>query len=128
MIPQFKLGNFYGGIDAASTVLMQLAVQEFTPEQYAGNRKKKGGPVWPILLFPLILIVLSIVFTARAGKKVKHLGRSNADWWTLLWLMNETGKSHKGSWGSFRGGSGGGGGFGGFGGGSFGGGGAGGSW
>jgi uncharacterized protein len=34
IIPSFKAGNYYGGIDAATDVLISLLEGKFTPEQY----------------------------------------------------------------------------------------------
>ena len=120
MIPEFKNNNFYGGLDAATDVIMKLASGEFGPDDYKKSTNTKGlfGMI-PILFFVFIYI-LSRYQRARSYARTNHLG-----FWAAWALMSSASRSHRGHYGGF---SSGGGGFGGFGGGSFGGGGAGGSW
>lgn len=128
MVPFFKEGNYYGGIDAATTAIIKLASGEFKADQY--SQKKTGS-----YLVVIIVIIIVIVLMRSSGSS-NHLGGkgggSSLPFWTAMFLASQAGRSHSGSWGGFSGGSGGfgggGGGFGGFGGGSFGGGGASGSW
>lgn len=134
MIPKFREGDYYGGIDAATTVLMALASGEYNYDNY----KKGGGNVGsagsvPAIFF-IVLIVIVILAIKSGNSNNRHIGKrgsSNLPLWILLGMMG-SGKSHGGGFGGFSGGGGfgggGGGGFGGFGGGGFGGGGAGGSW
>jgi uncharacterized protein len=128
ILPAFRNGNYYGGLDAATNTLMALARGEFSAAQYGSKVKKKpdGGIPTGIIVFIVIIIIMSI-FRKSKGSNNRHIGSGNLPIWLLLGMMN-SGGSHKGSWGGFSGGSGGSGGFGGFGGGSFGGGGASGSW
>jgi uncharacterized protein len=128
ILPAFREGNYFGGLDAATNTLMSLARGEFSAEQYGEKAKNGSGGKFPtgIIVFLLIIIILSI-FGKSKGSNNRHIGSGNLPIWLLLSMMN-SGGSHKGSWGGFSGGSSGGGGFGGFGGGSFGGGGASGSW
>lgn len=127
MIPRFKEGNYYAGIDAAVTTVIALSRGEYTAEQYA---KKKGNDSKLVaLLIPLVIIVFVLMMIRGGRGRGSSIGK-NVPFWTALWLLGSMGRGHSGSWNNFSGGSGfgGGGGFGGFGGGSFGGGGAGGSW
>ncbi len=131
ILPAFREGDFYGGLDKASTVLMQLASGEFTADEY-GNSGSDAGAIAPFIIF-LIFLIIFMLIRSSGGRNQKHLGNKGLPLWLLLSMMNSGSNSHKGSWGGFSGGSGGrgfggGGGFGGFGGGSFGGGGASGSW
>lgn len=125
IIPRFKQGEYFDGIDAATDVLMGLAKGEFNAKSYG----KKSFP-WP--LFVLIgIFIVAMVLSMR--NRVRRYARTNSvDFWTAWWLLSQMDRKHRGSWGGFTGGGGfgggGGGGFGGFGGGGFGGGGAGGSW
>ncbi len=130
MIPYFKNNDFYGGLDAATTVIMSLTKGEFTAEQY-----QQKGKAESIGIFFVILIVLAAVLFSRFSAVRKYSRTNNLGFWAALALMNAAANSRRGSYGHFSSGSGfgsgggfGGGGFGGFGGGSFGGGGAGGSW
>ncbi len=129
IIPYFKQGMYYKGLDAATNRIIELTKGEYTAEQYreATSRKRSGSAIPGGIIF-LIIIIFS--FVGRA-KRARHysLGH-NVPFWLAMGMMSSN-RSHGGSYGNFSSGGGsfgGGGGFGGFGGGSFGGGGAGGSW
>jgi len=118
MIPRFKQNDYYGGIDAASNVIMSLVKGEYKADSYA--KKKKASPV----AFIVIIIIVIIFLLSRNNNNGHTINRSGSAGMLLFpWMMGGGGGS--GGGGGFGGG---GGGFGGFGGGSFGGGGAGGSW
>ncbi len=128
MIPNFREGNYYKGLDAAITTMMGLVKGEYTADQYM---KKTGGKSSPFaLIIPFIILI--VIFTLIRGSNARsHSIGKSIPFWTAFWLLGSMGRGHSGSWNNFTSGSGGfggGGGFGGFGGGSFGGGGAGGSW
>jgi uncharacterized protein len=127
ILPSFRLNNYYGGLDKATSTLMALIKGEYTADQYAKKNKKNAGKNAPVAIFIIVIIIAMIV---RNSGKSNHsnISSSGLPFWMLLGMMNSGSNSHNGSWGGFSGGGGGGGGFGGFGGGSFGGGGAGGSW
>jgi len=128
VLPRFKQGDYYGGIDAATGVLIDLLDGKFTPDEYrrqSSSGRQGGGAGIGGIIFMIILF--SMIFGGR-GRSSGMGRRSSLPFWLALGLMS--GSRGSGSWGGFSG-SGGGGGFGGFGGGgggSFGGGGAGGSW
>ena len=127
MIPNFKENNYFGGLDAATTTLMDLASGEFTADQYVKKTQNK-----PYAIFIPILILLVVFFLIPSRRAKSHSVGKSLPFWTAFWLLGSMG-GHSGSWNNFSSGGGsfgggGGGGFGGFGGGSFGGGGAGGSW
>jgi uncharacterized protein len=127
MIPSFKRGDYYNGIDKATSTVMSLARGEYSASEYGKKAKKGSGSSFPILVIVFIII---LIFSRNSGNSNnKHISTGGLPLWLLLAGMN-SGRGSSGSWGGFSGGgsSGGGGGFGGFGGGSFGGGGAGGSW
>jgi uncharacterized protein len=119
MVPHFKQNDYYGGINAATDVLISLVKGEFKADSY--NKKKKGSSA----IFILIIIIVIIFLISRNNNNHHTINRSGGGGMLFFpWMMGGGGGS--GSSGGFGGG--GGGGFGGFGGGSFGGGGAGGSW
>jgi uncharacterized protein len=130
MIPAFKEGDYYTGLDRATTTIMSLAKGEFTADQY--KKATQGSPLG--IAIPIIIIILIFIFMRRnSGNHFNTGSKGGPSIWTALWLASMLGnRGGGGSWGDFRSGGGsfggGGGGFGGFGGGSFGGGGAGGSW
>ena len=130
IIPAFKQGNYFEGVDKAPDVMISLLEVKFTPDEYSKQAESSdagsaiGGIIFMIILF-------SILFGSRRRSYGAGGRRSNLPLWIALGMLS-SGRS-RGSFGNFSSGSGsfGGGGFGGFtggGGGSFGGGGAGGSW
>ena len=128
MIPNFKKGAFFKGVDAALDVLVPLAKNEFNYKAYNNKikkKKKRGGSMIYLLIVFGIFYLLSRIFSAR-----NYAQRNGMSLWSAFWLGNFLGggfggSSHRGGWNDFNSG---GGGFGGFGGGGFGGGGAGGEW
>jgi uncharacterized protein len=126
ILPAFRAGDYYGGLDKATSTLMSLASGEFSAADYGKNKKENSGVFTPFIIF-IIFLIMMIFMRSSGGKNQKHLSGKGLPLWVLLSMMNSGRGSHSGSWGGFSGGSGGGG-FGGFGGGGFGGGGAGGSW
>ncbi|MES2330507.1 MAG: TPM domain-containing protein [Bacteroidota bacterium] len=128
IVPEFKQGNYYQGIDNAITALTKAAVGEY--KMPAAKKSPVVGSKGNSIFSFLILIIVVIVIMARGGRGGGRGGRGSglggiAQAVILSSLMGG-GRSSGGGWGG--GDSGGGGGFGGFGGGSSGGGGGGGSW
>jgi len=125
MIPYFKRNDYYSGLDAATTVLMELAAGEYNSDEYATMR---GNPWW--MGIPFIVFFVVFVMIIRLSRRSRTIGSQKMSPWTAFWLGGMMGSSSGSSWGGSSGSSWGGGGssFGGFGGGGFGGGGAGGSW
>lgn len=133
IIPAFRQQDYYGGLDQATTTLIQLA-----SGTYKASAKKEGSGsgffIGMILVFLIVFFLLK-AFLGRGNDEDDHFttgGRRNrvADTLFTAAIFSSLMNSGRSSGGGFSdGGSfGGGGGFGGFGGGSFGGGGAGGSW
>ncbi len=128
ILPAFRNGDYYGGLNNATNVLMSLARGEFSAAQYGNKAKKGSGKSSPIGFIIIVVILIAVISRGSSGgSNNKHISTGGLPFWMLLGMMN-SGRGSSGSWGGFSGGGGGGGGFGGFGGGSFGGGGAGGSW
>jgi len=115
MNPAFKAGNYYQGLDDASTTIMQLASGEFVNDK-EDKPLQKGPSAFVIII---IIIILIILFSRGGGGRGN---RSRGGFGGPVFWGGTFGS------GGFSGGGGGGGGFGGFGGGGFGGGGSGGSW
>jgi uncharacterized protein len=129
IVPAFREGNYFEGLNNATNTLMSLARGEFTAAQYGQKAKKSTGRGVPLgLMIIVVFVIISMISRNSGGSNNKHISTGGLPFWMLLGMMN-SGRGSGGSWGGFSGGGGGGGGgFGGFGGGSFGGGGAGGSW
>jgi uncharacterized protein len=128
ILPSFRNGNYYEGLDKATNTMMSLTRKEFSAAEYSHRAKKattKGVP-FGLIIF-IVFIIIMMVGRNSGGSNNKHISTGGLPFWMLLGMMN-SGRGSGGSWGGSSGGSSGGGGFGGFGGGSFGGGGAGGSW
>jgi uncharacterized protein len=130
MIPKFRKGDYYGGIDAGTNVIMALASKEFTAADYKGKGVSPKAAIPGGLIFFIIIFIIIVISAGNSNNRnMSHRGTSaGLPFWLLMGSLG--GGSNSGSWGGSGGGgfSGGGGGFGGFGGGGFGGGGAGGSW
>lgn len=117
MIPEFRNGRFYEGLDRGSRAIFEVLQGEYKEDRRFADEK----PAFPFILVVLFLIILISLFK-RGGPGGRRRGGS--DFLDIL-ILSSMGRS-----GGFGGGSSGrGGGFGGgFGGGGFGGGGASGGW
>ena len=129
MIPAFKEGDYYRGIDNAVNAIIGLASGAYKGNKYAKNNDDADavlGMIVAICFFAFIIILISASGKNKGGGKSS--GGNSSFWRGLLWGILLSGGGRSGgsgsSWGS-SGGSWGGssGGFGGFGGGHFGGGG-----
>ena len=120
IIPNFKEGNFYKGLDEGTDVLMSLAIGEYNESMLANKKKDKKFP-WGFLVPIGIFFFLSFLFGRRRNSNTQMTGRGYRSTGPIWW---------GGGFGGGRSGGGGfgGGGFGGFGGGISGGGGASGGW
>lgn len=134
IVPNFRMGNYYEGLDKATDMVFKLASGEYEAEEVTSSGEHGGA-----LVFFLFIILFFVILPLIKNKKDNdnHMGGKggNIDLFTTIMLANLLKGGGKGKFGdfssgrgSFGGGGFGGGGFGGFGGGSFGGGGAGGSW
>jgi len=123
MLPAFKQGDIYGGIDKAVNTCMSLTKGEFTAEAY--KAKNSGPSAGAIIILIIFIITFFSMFGRSRSSKYNSMGsRSNLPLWAALFMMG-SGSGRGSGYSDFSSGSGG---FGGFGGGSFGGGGASGSW
>ncbi|MDN3587013.1 TPM domain-containing protein [Pedobacter aquatilis] len=124
--PNFRAGDYYAGLDEATTSIIKYTKGEYKNDK---PRASKGGGTGSIAVIIIIVIVIIIIMRkgggGNGGEIIGSRGASNALFWAMLFGGSGRGGGGSG-WGG--GGSSGGGGFGGFGGGSFGGGGSSGSW
>ncbi len=125
IIPRFKEGDFYGGLDKGTDAIIKVMAGEYSEERDFSTKE------FPMEL--IVILIFIILFIALSSKKNGPGGRSG-DRGSLLDVIILSNMGRTGSWGSGSGSSGGGwssggGSFGGgFGGGGFGGGGASGGW
>ena len=127
IVPHFKKGDYYSGLDAGTTAIMEAARGEYTaPEGYAKRKKGKSKGIGFNTII-VILVILFILFRKSGGGGGMVSRRGYRGWLGPTFPGGWGGGGWSGGGGGWSGG-GGGGGFGGFGGGSGGGGGASGSW
>lgn len=131
MVPEFKAGNYYAGIDKGTTAIFQVLNGE-----YKGTRKESEGFDFGFIVFIIILLIFFILISrgGRGNGGRRNYRRTDSRDILETIILSNAGRGGFGS-GGFGGGFGGSsggfgsGGFGGgFGGGGFGGGGASGSW
>ena len=121
MIPEFKKGNYYQGLDKGADAIFAALNGEFSEDR---DFSKKGDNSW---IVALIIFIVIIILIARGNKNNRggNGGRGGSIWDVII--LSNMGRT--GGFGGGGGSFGGGGGFGGgFGGGGFGGGGASGGW
>ena len=117
--PFFKQGDYFSGIDAGTTSMIEVLSGEYKNEE-----QNSASGIAPFIIF-LILFILVFIILSRANKNSGGGGKAYRSSGTGPIILGGSGRSS----GGFGGGSFGGGGFsGGFGGGGFGGGGASGGW
>lgn len=122
LIPNFRLNDYYAGVEAACDVLMKLASGEISEPR----GEEEDDALLEIIATLLFIGLLIFIFIIAIGQNDDN-GHSSGGGRRTIYVgpIITSGRSYGGG-SSFGGGFGGG--FGGFGGGSFGGGGAGGSW
>jgi uncharacterized protein len=127
IVPNFKTGDYFTGLDQASSIIMSMASGEFTADP---KNEQSGGA--PFLFFVLIILFFFFISRFKKTKGGHYASGSMGPLSTVIMMGGLNSRSGRGfddfsrGGGVFGGGSSGG--FGGFGGGSFGGGGASGSW
>ncbi len=135
IIPEFKIGDYYSGLDKGTNAIIQILQGTYKEERSFGEGDGGFplGAFLPIIIFVIIIIILSNRGRGHGGNNRRGNGGKNSGP-SLLDFIILSNMGRSGSSGGFGGGSRGGGGFGsggfggGFGGGGFSGGGAGGSW
>jgi len=113
IVPRFKQGEYYEGLNAATDVIMALAKKEYNSDEYsksgdAQNADKQFG--FSIALAIIILIFIIIRIIGRGGRGGYTLGGPGIFFWGSL-LGGGGGRGFGGGGGGGFGGFGGGGGF-----------------
>ncbi len=128
IIPEFKRGDFYRGLDRGTDGIFEVLNGEFKETRKRKRRSKREKTGFLGIIPIIIVVILLIIFRGRGGGRGRRR-RSTAGTLMDILILSSMGSRGGSSGGFGSGGSFGGGGFGGgFGGGSFGGGGASGSW
>lgn len=127
IIPQFKAGNYYEGLNLGSDAIFEALQGEFNEERDFNEEEDFGNYGFIIIL--IIFIIIIVFRSKKNGRGGKGGGRKTGYSLIDVIILSNMGRTGGHGGGSSGGGFSGGGGFGGgFGGGGFGGGGAGGSW
>ncbi|UOB18564.1 TPM domain-containing protein [Abyssalbus ytuae] len=129
MIPEFKKGDYYTGLDRGTDVIFQVMQGEYKGTRQSNSEQFPPGKF--IFLFFIFIVIIIILSKGRRNGGGGNRGNRSPglDLMDIIILSNMGRGGYKGSSGGFGGFGGGTGGFGGgFGGGGFGGGGASGSW
>lgn len=125
IIPEFKAGSYYRGLDKGADALFDVFKGKYKGER---KTKEKNFPIVPLII---IIVIVLFLFSRNKGGGSGNSGNSNGGGPSLLdvIILSNLGRGGFGGGSGGFGGSSGGGGFGGgFGGGGFSGGGSGGSW
>src|ERR1700712_204598 len=109
--PRFKAGDYYGGLDAATTDIIKYTKGEYKADK--APQSKGGGGSIAIIIF-IVIFILVLIFRNRGGGGhiIDSRGGASPFWWFLGGALLGRG-SGGGGWGGFSGGGGdsGGGGF-----------------
>ncbi len=127
MVPEFKQGNYYRGVDNAINALTKAAAGEYKVKREKQEKGRGGSSIFTFLII-LVVIITMLGRGGRGGRGGGMMSRNGFGDVASAVLLSSLLGGGRGGGSSDWGGGGGGGGFGGFGGGSTGGGGAGGSW
>lgn len=128
IIPEFKAGSYYRGLDKGTDALIDVFKGKYKGERKQIKGKEKGFPIMPIIVIVIIILVL---ISRNKGGGGNSGNRGGGPSLLDVLILSSLGRSSGGGFGGSSGGGfgGGGGGFGGgFGGGGFSGGGSGGGW
>lgn len=127
IIPEFKAGSYYRGLDKGADALFDVFKGKYKGERKSG--KKDGSiPIIPIILIFVVLMIIILKNKKNGGNSGNSGGGMGLAEIILLSSLGRSGGGSGFGGGGFGGSSGGGGFGGGFGGGGFSGGGSGGSW
>jgi uncharacterized protein len=121
--PNFRAGNYYQGLEEATTLMARAIAGEYEAEPRESQEEGGGGMS---IIFLIIIVMIIVAIMRRGGRGGRGGGGRYYGGGGFFPPFITMGRGGSFSGGGFGGG--GGGGFGGFGGGSFGGGGAGGDW
>lgn len=123
MKPKFRAGDYFGGLNDATSIIFQLAAGEYTAEDLQNQSFGENRGIGIFMIIFIVVIILSVIFRNRNNNRSRGIGRPLSPFEMLI--LGSGMSRGGGNWSDFSGGSGG---FGGFGGGMTGGGGSAGGW
>lgn len=128
IIPEFKAGSYYKGLDKGTDAIIDVFKGKYKGERKQIKGEKKGFPIMPIIV--IVIIILVLISRNKGGGGGNSGNRGGGPSLLDVLILSSLGRnSGGGGFGGSSGGGFGGGGFGGgFGGGGFSGGGSGGDW
>jgi len=127
IIPEFKAGSYYSGLDKGTDAIFQMLNGKYKGEGKRADKKSSDDGPGGFIFIVIVIVILAAIFGRRGGGGRGGRGLTGSTLGDIL-ILSSLGRGGRSS-GGWGGSSGGGGGFGGgFGGGGFSGGGAGGSW
>jgi len=94
ILPEFRQGNYYQGLDNATTTLMRLASGEFPADQYGKSKDSDISGFGPFI-FILIVFIIILFLRSSGGSNHKNIGSKGLPLWMILSMMNSG--SHRGS-------------------------------
>ena len=101
IVPAFKQGNYYAGLDAATNDVMKLMKGEYkAPAQAKGQADSgSGGSIWIFIV--IVVVIIIIILRGRGGNGGQiYGGRGGASpfWWFLGGAMLGRGSGGWGGW------------------------------
>ncbi|NQY68262.1 MAG: TPM domain-containing protein, partial [Flavobacteriales bacterium] len=90
MKPNFRNGDFFGGIDQATTAIIKLAEGEFTAENIPGRqtRGRKKTSFLPLIL--ILLVMIGMPLMRYKSYKRSHMSNSNLTFLAFLALSSSS--------------------------------------
>lgn len=68
LLPNFKSGNFYTGIESASDIIMSLAIKEFNHQEYSAKKSNGELPLWAFFLIFFLIVVFGFFGKSKGGR------------------------------------------------------------
>src|SRR5204862_2582714 len=85
IVPAFRRGDYYVGLEDATNSIMSIVKGEFTADQYMNTKKKKKENFFPFLMF---LFIIFVVIISRFGRTRRYARKNNMAFWAACALLN----------------------------------------
>ena len=88
ILPEFRKGNYYSGLNNAVGTLMSLIRGEFTASEYGQRASKSSGKGIPLgFVIFIIFIIISIISRKSGGSNSKNISTGGLPFWLLMGMM-----------------------------------------